>query len=105
MMEREMKSQNEMQLKMIREMSAEIDDLKSKDKQHEGINYHNYNKLIISINYIVDTKKLHSVTKNELKEEQKEVEKLKLSLKESKGMTNNTVMYFTYTSTYIRNTP
>ena len=44
--EREMKTQKEMQSKVIRKMSAELDDLKSKDRQQEGINYYNYNKII-----------------------------------------------------------
>ena len=101
MMEREMKNQNEMQSKMIREMSAEIENLKSKDKQREGINYHNCNKLI---NYIADTKELRSVSNSELKKEGKELEKLKLSLKESKGMTKKIGIHFTHTCTCIRNT-
>ena len=84
--EKEMKTQKEMQSKIIRKMSVDLENFKYKDKQDGGIYYHNCNKL--TINYIADTKELDSVTKSELKDEQEEVKELKLSLKESRGMTD-----------------
>ena len=75
-------------------MSVDLENLKSKDKQDGGIYYYNCNKL--TINYIADKNDLHSVTKSELKEEQEEAEESKLSLKESKGMTNNNTGIITH---------
>ena len=48
--EKEMKTQKEMQSKIIRKMSVDLENFKYKDKQDGGIYYHNCNKLTINYN-------------------------------------------------------